>query len=209
MVGWQRCKSLGPSLEQHQRAEEGQAGGSSAQPPMLPDPEWAPAWCYKDARFGPPSYRGRPLPPSPPEAQTRPHSYGEGVAMGFIPCLAPAAVPTCRAAWRLLPDSPTYIVCRPYYPFSHFLTLHFTTLVPSDVHLSLLPKSTPHLKLLLPHQHQIWYFWYRYLGNLHLMWYTWYSYLGMVAVQDCTSQKVLSAPPSYLWSLAVSHTTRP
>jgi len=30
MVGWQRCKSLGPSLEQHQRAEEGQAGGISA-----------------------------------------------------------------------------------------------------------------------------------------------------------------------------------
>lgn len=28
MVGWQRCKSLGPSLDQHQRAE--QAGKSSA-----------------------------------------------------------------------------------------------------------------------------------------------------------------------------------
>lgn len=34
MVGWSRCKSLGPSLEQYQKSEEGQACGSSDREPL-------------------------------------------------------------------------------------------------------------------------------------------------------------------------------
>lgn len=84
--------------EQRKDRQVGALLGGCAQPPVLPDPKWAPAWCYKDARFGLPRYGGGPLPPSPPEDGTRPRSYGEGVATGFTDCLAPAAVPKCRTA---------------------------------------------------------------------------------------------------------------
>lgn len=78
--------------EQRKDRQVGALLGSGAQTPMLPDPEWVPAWCYRDAQFGPPRHRGGPLPPSPPEAETRAHSYGEAVATGFIHCLSPAAM---------------------------------------------------------------------------------------------------------------------
>lgn len=60
---------------------------------------------------------------------------------GFYWLSYSAAVPKCRAAWQLPPNAPGNIICRPYYPFSHFLSLHFNILVSSYVHLDLLSNQ--------------------------------------------------------------------
>lgn len=151
--------------------------GSGAQPPTLPDPEWVPAWCYKDARFGPPRYRDR-TPSQSSWRETRPHSYGESVAMEFIHCLSPAPL----ALQTLL------------LPFPFLNPSHLITVLLSYVLLSLLSNQ---LKLLFPHRHLSCLFWNCYLGNLHLIGYTWCRNICMVfftAFHDCTSQKVLSLP---------------
>lgn len=60
---------------------------------------------------------------------------------GVFHSFSPAAMPKGKADCQLPPDSPTYIICRPYYPFSHLLALHCTTPVPSYVHLSFLTNQ--------------------------------------------------------------------